>query len=277
MVVNHNMAAICGSTQLRYNVKKMEDSSRKISSGYKIVAASDDAAGLKISETMRNQIKGLDTASRNTQDGISMLQTADAALQETQEVLDRMVELTTTAANDTHSDADRGAIQSELDQLQNEIDRIAYTTNFNQQYMLSPDADPDHAIFQLQTGELSGESIEVKFVDASRVGLGLTDPQAIKVDSFENAGIALAQVQNAVEKAAEYRDTFGAQQTRLESSVRNTDNTSQNTQSSESKIRDTDMSMELVLYTTNRILVSASQSVLAQYNDDAKSVAKLLE
>ena len=111
MVVNHNMAAICESRQLRYNVKKMEKSSKKLATGYKLNTANDDAAGLQISETMRHHVKGLNKASRNSQDGISMLQTADAALQETQDVLDRMVELTTQAANDINTDSDRRAIQ----------------------------------------------------------------------------------------------------------------------------------------------------------------------
>ena len=124
MVVNHNMAAICESRQLRYNVKKMEKSSKKLATGYKLNTANDDAAGLQISETMRHHVKGLNKASRNSQDGISMLQTADAALQETQDVLDRMVELTTQAANDINTDSDRRAIQDELDQLNKEVDRI---------------------------------------------------------------------------------------------------------------------------------------------------------
>ena len=147
MVVNHNMASICESRQLRYNVKKMEKSSKKLATGYKIIGANDDAAGLQISETMRHQTRGLNKASRNSQDGISMLQTADAALQETQDVLGRMVELTTQAANDTHTDADRRSIQDELDQLNQEVDRIAYTTNFNQQYILAegtPQAAPGY-------------------------------------------------------------------------------------------------------------------------------------
>ncbi len=117
MVVNHNMAAIEESRQLRYNVRKMEKSSKKLATGYKISTANDDAAGLKISETMRHQVRGLNRGSRNAQDGISMLQTADAALQETQEILDRMVDLTTQGANDTNSAEDRDAIQNELDQL----------------------------------------------------------------------------------------------------------------------------------------------------------------
>jgi flagellin len=190
-----------------------------------------------------------------------------------------MVELTTTAANDTHSEADRGAIQDELDQLYKEVDRIAYTTNFNQNYMLNQESNPNWADFQIQAGELAGESIRIDFVDATAVGLGIGDKTTgslLDVSSYETAGQSLERVQNAIELAAIYRDDFGGQQTRLESTVRNTDNTSENTQASESSMRDTNMNMELVLYTTNKILVHASQSILAQYNDDYGAVRKLL-
>ncbi len=275
MVVNHNMAAIEESRQLRYNVRKMEKSSKKLATGYKISTANDDAAGLKISETMRHQVRGLNRGSRNAQDGISMLQTADAALQETQEILDRMVDLTTQGANDTNSAEDRDAIQNELDQLNQELDRIAYTTHFNQQYMLAegtPQARPGY--FKIQTGSLAGQSIVIQFVNASKESLGV---DKVDVSSHEAAAESIKMVQDAIEKAAEWRDVFGAQQERLEAAVRNTDNASQNTQRAESGIRDTNMNMEMVLYSTNRILVHASQSILAQYNDDAKTVVNILQ
>jgi flagellin len=191
-----------------------------------------------------------------------------------------MTELTTTAANDTHTDADRQSIQDEIDSLSEEVNRISKTTEFNHIYMLNRDSNPAYADFEIQTGELAGESIRVEFVDASMQGLGLADNNGnslLKVDSYENAGKSLSLVQQAIETAATMRDNFGAQQTRIESSVRNADNTSENTQASESDLRDTNMNMELVLYTTNKILVHASQSILTQYNDDAKSVTKLLE
>ena len=275
MVVNHNMAAICESRQLRYNVKKMEKSSKKLATGYKLNTANDDAAGLQISETMRHHVTGLKKASRNSQDGISMLQTADAALQETQDVLDRMVELTTQAANDINTDSDRRAIQDELDQLNKEVDRIAYTTHFNQQYMLAegtPQAAPGY--YRIQSGALNGQAIDIHFVNASKESLG-TDK--VNVSSHAKASESITMVQDAIEQAALWRDEFGSQQERLEHAVRNTDNTSQNTQSAESGIRDTNMNMERVLYSTNRILVHASQSILAQYNDDAKSVIEILK
>lgn len=275
MVVNHNMAAIGQSRQLRYNVKKMEDSSKKLSSGYKIITANDDAVGLQITETMRHQIKGLNKASRNAQDGISMLQTADAALQETQDVLDRMVELTTQAANDTNTDADRDAIKDEIDQLNKEVDRIAYTTNFNQQYMLAagtPQADPGY--FKIQAGALAGQSVTIRFVNAGKESLGV---DKVDVSSHAKAAESIKLVQDAIEKAALWRDDFGGQLEQLEHATRNTDTTAENTQSSESLRRDTDMNMELVLHSTNRILVNASQSILAQYNNDAKAVLEVLK
>lgn len=275
MVVNHNMASICESRQLRCNVKKMEKSSKKLATGYKLLGANDDAAGLQISETMRHQTRGLNKASRNSQDGISMLQTADAALQETQEVLDRMVELTTQAANDINTDEDRRAIQDEIDQLNQEVDRIAYTTNFNQQYILAdgtPQARPGY--YMIQTGSLAGQGIEIKFVNASKESLGV---DKVDVSSHAKATESIAVVQNAIEKAASFRDTFGAQQERLEHALRGTDNTSESTQRAESSRRDTNMNMEMVQYSTNRILVQASQSILAQYNDDAKYVLEMLK
>ena len=235
MVVNHNMAAICESRQLRYNVKKMEKSSKKLATGYKLNTANDDAAGLQISETMRHHVKGLNKASRNSQDGISMLQTADAALQETQDVLDRMVELTTLAEG-------------------------------------TPQAAPGY--YRIQSGALNGQAIDIHFVNASKESLG-TDK--VNVSSHAKASESITMVQDAIEQAALWRDEFGSQQERLEHAVRNTDNTSQNTQSAESGIRDTNMNMEMVLYSTNRILVHASQSILAQYNDDAKSVIEILK
>lgn len=275
MVVNHNMAAIRETNQLHYNVKKMENSSKKLSSGYRIVSANDDAVGLQISETMRNQVRGLNKASRNSQDGISMLQTADAALQETQDVLDRMVELTTQAANDVNTDADRSAIKDEIDQLNQEIDRIAYTTNFNQQYMLAegtPQAKPGY--FQIQTGSLAGQSVTIRFVNASKESLGV---DKVDVSSNEAATKSISTVQDAIEKAALWRDDFGGQLQQLQHAALTIDNTAENTQIAESSRRDTEMNMELVLHSTNRILVNASQSILAQYNNDAKSVIEILK
>ena len=186
-----------------------------------------------------------------------------------------MVELTTQAANDTNTEADRDAIKDEIDQLNKEVDRIAYTTNFNQQYMLAagtPQADPGY--FKIQTGALAGQSLTIHFVNAGKENLGV---DKVDVSSHAKAAESIKTVQDAIEKAAMWRDGFGGQLEQLEHAVRNTDNTSENTQSAESLRRDTNMNMELVLHSTNRILVNASQSILAQYNNDAKAVLEVLK
>ena len=186
-----------------------------------------------------------------------------------------MTELTTQAANDTNTDADRDAIKDEIDQLNKEIDRIAYTTNFNQQYMLAagtPQADPGY--FKIQTGAFAEQSVTIRFVNAGKENLGV---DKVDVSSHTKAAESIKIVQDAIEKAALWRDDFGGQLEQLEHAARNTDNTSENTQSAESLRRDTNMNMELVLHSTNRILVNASQSILAQYNNDAKAVLEVLK
>lgn len=274
MVIKHNMESLYQHRQLKTNTKNKTESSQKLASGYKINQDKDDAAGLSISETMRHQIRGLNRASSNVQDGISLIQTADAALEETQTILGRMVELTTQAANDINTATDRKAIQDEIEQLKNEIDHIAYDTNFNQQYMLAegtPKAKPGY--FKIQTGSLAYQSVTIKFVNASKESLGV---DTVDVTTYENASASIKSVQDAIEKAAAWRDEFGAAQEQLEHATRAVDNTAENTQSSESNIRDTDMGYEMVRFTKNRILVNASQSLLAQYNKEPEAVLLLL-
>ena len=275
MVVQHNLSAMNTNRQMGVVTSALQKSTEKLSSGYKINRAGDDAAGLSISEKMRSQIRGLNKASDNAQDGISLIQVAEGALNETHSILQRMNELATQAANGTNSDTDRSSIQDEIDQLNQEVDRIAYTTNFNQQYILAegtPQAAPGY--YRIQSGALNGQSIDIQFVNASKESLGV---DKVDVSSHQKASESITMVQDAIETASHWRDKFGAQQERLEHAVRNTDNTSENTQSAESSKRDTNMNMEMVLYSTNRILVHASQSILAQYNDDAKAVLEILK
>lgn len=275
MVISHNLAAMNQSNQLKTNTKKTADSSRKLSSGYRINEDADDAAGLTISETMRHQVRGLNRASSNVQDGISMVQTADAALEETQQILNRMVELTTQAANDVNTTADRDAIQEEIEQLKSEIDHIAYDTNFNQQYMLAegtPKATP--GFFKIQTGSQANQSITINFVNASKESLGV---DTVDVSSYEKASESIAKVQDAIEIAGAWRNEFGSVQEQLEHATKNVDNETENTQRAESKIRDTDMNEEILTFTTNKILVNAAQSLLAQYNSQPQTVLILLK
>lgn len=274
MVISHNLAAMNQSHQLRTNTKKTADSSRKLSSGYRINEDADDAAGLTISEAMRHQVRGLDRASSNVQDGISMVQTADAALEETQQILDRMEELAVQAANDINTEADRSAIQEEIDQIKKEIDHIAYDTNFNQQYMLAegtPKARPGY--FKIQTGSLANQSVTINFVNASKESLGV---DTVDVSSYEKASESISKIQNAIELAGSWRNEFGSVQEQLEHATKAVDNTAENTQRAESGIRDTDMNEELVKFTTNKILVNAAQSLLAQYNRRPETVLTLL-
>lgn len=275
LVVNHNMASLYQDRHLKINTKKVQEASEKLATGYKVNRGKDDAAGLCVSETMRNQIRGLNRASSNIQDGISLVQTADSALEETGGILDRMIELTTQAANDVNTEADRKAIQDEINQLNKEIDHIAYDTHFNQNYMLAegtPKAKPGY--FKIQTGSLAEQAIIINFVNASKESLG-TDK--VDVSSHQKAAESITMVQEAVEKASTWRDVFGTVWTELEHAARNTDNTHENTQRAESSIRDTDIGDEILGYTANQILVNASQSLLAQYNKSPEAVLLLLK
>lgn len=277
LVISHNMASMYQDRQLKINTKKLRDSSEKLATGYKVNRGGDDAAGLCVSETMRNQIRGLNRASGNIQDGISLVQTADSALQETGDILDRMEELATQAANDVNTDADRKAIQDEIDELNKEIDRIAYDTHFNQNYMLALGTDKDTSAsgsFKIQTGSLADQAIIINFVNASKESLG-TDK--IDVSSHEKAAESITIVQDAIETASTWRDVFGTVWTQLEHASRNTNNTYENTQYAESNIRDTNFGDEILGYTSNQILVNASHSLMAQYNQRPEAVLLLLK
>lgn len=275
MVINHNMAAMQQSGQLRYSARRLEESSKKLGSGYRIVTDKDDAAGLCISEKMRHQVRGLNRAYANVTDGIGLTQTADGALEETQSVLGRMVELTTQAANDINTEADRDAIQNEIEQMKSEIDRIANETCFNEQYMLAegtPKANP--GFFKIQAGSLGGQEIIINFVNASKESLGV---DKVDVSTNESASKSITLVQKAIDTASMWRDEFGSTQETLEHAGKNLQKEHENTQSVESQIRDVDMGEEVVKYTRNQILVNAAQSLLAQYNKSPESTLILLQ
>lgn len=321
MVIQHNMQAANANRMLGTVSKKQSDSVKKLSSGYRINSAADDAAGLSISEKMRSQIRGLDKASNNAQDGVSLIQVAEGALGEVHSILQRLNELATQAANDTNTDIDRDAIKSEIDQLGIEVERVASSTQFNTMNLL----DGSFRGKNLQVGALSGQNIviEIKAMDAHGLGLSLdmTDPriddvlatipsieyieknnqlntaypgwnsidiptglksyyvpkQNLLVNSFEMAGRTMKIVQNAVNLVSEMRSSLGATQNRLEHTITNLDNISENTASAESRIRDTDMAEEMVTYSTNNILAQVGQSMLAQANQSSQGVLSLLQ
>jgi flagellin len=269
MVVQHNMQALNSNRQLGITTSAQAKSTEKLSSGYKINRAGDDAAGLAISEKMRSQIRGLDKASTNAQDGISLIQVAEGALNETHSILQRMNELATQAANDTNTSIDRSNIQQEVDQLTSEINRIRSTTQFNTMNLL----DGSFSDKNLQVGSLCGQKISIKIGNMNASTLGVS---GLHVSSFEAAGSAMSKIQNAIDKVSTQRAYLGAIQNRLEHTIANLDTASENTQAAESRIRDTDMAKEMVTYSKNNILAQAGQSMLAQANQSTQGVLSLL-
>ena len=270
MVVQHNLSAMNTSRQLTGVQSALSKSTEKLSSGYRINRAGDDAAGLSISEKMRSQIRGLNRASDNAQDGISLIQVAEGALNETHSILQRMDELATQAANDTNTTTDRTAIQAEIDQLVEEIDRIQSTTQFNSMNLL----DDTFKNKNLQVGALKDQKIAISIgkMDAATIGV-----DAIDVSSFDEAGTAMEAIQAGIDKVSTQRSKLGALQNRLEHTINNLDTTAENTQAAESRIRDTDMADEMVKFSKNNILSQAGQSMLAQANQANQGVLSLIQ
>lgn len=361
MVVQHNMQAMNANRQLGVTSGAQAKSAEKLSSGYRINRAGDDAAGLKISEKMRSQIRGLNKASDNASDGVSLIQTAEGALNETHSILQRMNELAVQGANDTNQSIDRDAINQELSALTDEIDRISETTQFNKQNLL----DGSFTGKNLQVGANTNQKITVNIaaMNAKAIGIKpvsvgatsgylttnevvqkqkvqagqsaalrkcienramcnatltkystgfktangtLTAASAVargsigklaacaaqifavdakaattvktpNVDDYQQAQGTITMVQNAINNVSSQRSALGALQNRLEHTIANLDNVSENTQSAESRIRDTDMAEEMVTYSKNNILAQAGQSMLAQANQSTQGVLSLLQ
>ena len=360
MVVQHNLTAMNSNRMLGITTGQQAKSSEKLSSGYRINRAADDAAGLKISEKMRSQIRGLNKASTNAQDGVSLIQTAEGALNEAHSILQRMNELAVQGANDTNQAIDRDAIQQELNALTEEIDRIAGTTQFNKQNLL----DGSFTGKNLQVGANNGQKITVNIVAMNAKAIGLDkgyiakasgywatnevtentkhkastavrkcigdraknnvtlekvstgyrtatgavaatsgaartcfgqaasrDAQIFAVAStvaasfaggpdvsdYAHANATIDMVARAINNVSGQRSALGAIQNRLEHTIANLDNVSENTQAAESRIRDTDMASEMVEYSKNNILAQAGQSMLAQANQATQGVLSLLQ
>ncbi len=269
MVVQHNLTAMNSNRQLGITSALQAKSSEKLSSGFKINRAADDAAGLTISEKMRSQVRGLTQASENAQDGISLIQVAEGALNETHSILQRMNELAVKAANDTNTLQDREAIQSEVNQLTSEIDRIRSTTQFNTQNLL----DGEFTDKKLHVGALSGQTIDISILnmDADSIEVGGQD-----VTSQDGANTAIDQFQKGISAVSKQRSELGAVQNRLEHTVANLNNIAENTQAAESRIRDTNIPAEMVQFSKNNILAQAGQSMLAQANQSTQGVLTLL-
>ncbi|SDI41118.1 flagellin [Natribacillus halophilus] len=366
MIINNNMSAMNAHRQLGINQNNMQSSMEKLSSGEQINRAGDDAAGLSISEKMRAQIRGLEQASNNAQDGISLIQTAEGALDETHQILQRMSELATQAANDTNQTQDREAIQSEIEELSDEISRISRDTSFNDQQLLNGDFEEGSESLTFHIGANQDENIHLNIEEMSAEELGVnagaplveggiseidpededvdilaftpgdngTEPTAYQVDgewytdvrwepeANENQGAyvadgeqvsvqvdgdieagasatgpasdqdangginvtsqsgadsAIADIHNAINEVSQERSDLGAVQNRLEHTITNLDNSAENLQAAESRIRDTDMAQEMMEFTQNNILSEASQAMLAQANQQPQSVLQLLQ
>ncbi|WP_337367045.1 flagellin [Clostridium sp.] len=274
MVIQHNIAAINSYRNLSTNQNALSKNLEKLSSGYKINRAGDDAAGLAISEKMRSQINGLNQAVNNANDAIGLIQTAEGAMTETHSMLQRMKTLSTQAANGTYTETARKNIQSEIDALNKEITRIATTTEFNGEKPLSPKAANQALTFFI------GATADA--TNAMTVGQQIMTAEELKldkvaVDTTTNAFKAMKSIDAAIDTVSTYRATLGAAQNRLEHTVNNLKVTSENITSAESRIRDTDMADEITAYTKNNILLQAAQSMLSQSNAMPQGVLSMLQ
>lgn len=269
MVVQHNLTAMNSNRMLGITTKTQAKSTEKLSSGYKINRAADDAAGLAISEKMRRQIRGLTQASANAQDGISMVQTAEGALNEVHDMLQRMNELSVKAANGTQTTEDRSYINLEVKQLMSEINRVASTTTFNTKNLLFGSLGK----INLQVGAEASQYISLSIGKMNCSTLKLTGSVTTQSQSQALNG----QVKEAIKTLNLQRSKLGAVQNRLEHTINNLDNVVENTTSAESAIRDTDMATEMVKYSNNNILAQAGQAMLAQSNQANQGVLSLLQ
>ena len=272
MVVQHNVTAMNANRQLGITTGAQAKSTEKLSSGYKVNRAADDAAGLAISEKMRSQIRGLGKASDNAQTGISAVQTAEGALNEVHSILQRVNELATQAANDINTTTDRAALALEIGQLGSEVTRIGNNTTFNNQKLL----DGSFKEKKLQVGAQAGNegTIEINIDDISEFGSSIS---ALSISTNASAQNAMSSAQSMIDSLSTTRATLGSIQNRLEHTVANLDTTQENTQSAESLIRDTDMAEQMVDFSKNSILAQAGQSMLAQANQLPQSVLSLLQ
>ena len=271
MVVQHNLTAMNSNRMLGVTTGTQAKSTEKLSSGYKINRAADDAAGLAISEKMRRQVRGLTQASANAQDGISCVQTAEGALAEVHDMLQRMNELAIKASNDTMTSVDRGYIDAEVQQLKTEINRVQSTTTFNEMNLLTGEFKNKN----LQVGAEAGQFIKLDIEDMSCTKLKINNTSVSGSDNSK-AQTAIADIKKALATVSEQRSNLGAVQNRLEYTIKNLDNVVENTTAAESAIRDTDMAKEMVKYSNNNILAQAGTAMLAQANQSNQNVLSLL-
>jgi len=273
MRINNNINALFAQNKLTATNTNLTKSLEKLASGLRINRAGDDAAGLAISEKMRGQINGLNQAQRNAQDGISLIQTAEGALNETHSMLQRMRELAVQAGNDTNTTADRTKIVDELNKLKDEITRIAGQTEFNTQKLMT--GGFTGKTFQIGANADQTIAIDMKDMTAS-AGLSLTAATINAATQKAGVSALITAVDDAINTVSNERSTLGTLQNRLEHTIANLQTSAENLSAAESRVRDVDMAAEMVKFTKNQILVQAGTAMLAQANMAPQSVLQLL-
>ena len=302
MRINHNITAMNAYRNLTSTNDKIEQSLERLSSGYRINRAADDAAGLAISEKMRAQIRGLEMATKNSQDAISLIQTAEGALNETHAILQRMRELAVQSASDTNTDNDRVAIQQEIEQLREELDRISDATEFNTKKLVTGEYAESGLNFQIGANE--GQTVNMKMLEmtANALGIGtleVDEPvkddlgnvlldesgnvvtkkvsgKTVSVATASDAQVAIGAINNAIEVVSKERARYGAMQNRLEHTINNLRVSAENLQAAESRIRDADMASEIVEFSKNKIISQSGTAMLAQANAAPQGILQLL-
>ncbi|MCX7024048.1 MAG: flagellin [Spirochaetes bacterium] len=286
MIINHNLSAMFADRQLRINGINVDKNMEKLASGMRINRAGDDASGLAVSEKMRSQIRGLNRASKNALDGISFIQTTEGYLQETQDILQRIRELSVQSANGVYTSEDRMQIQVEVSQLVDEIDRISSHAQFNGMNLLTgrfaretgTNAVTGSMWFQIGANMDQRERVFIGTMTAKALGVrNIGDNVVMTLDSPDNANLSIGIVDSALKSVSKQRADLGAYQNRLEYAIKGIDVGAENLQAAESRIRDADMANEMVEYTKNRILVQASSAMLAQANQKSQTVLQLLQ
>ena len=285
MIINHNMSAIFAHNRLKQTNQEVQNNMEKLSSGLRINRAGDDPSGLAVSEKMRAQIRGLNQASRNAENGISFIQTTEGYLQESQDIIHRMRELAVQSANGIYSAEDRMQIQVEISQLVDEVDRIASHAQFNGMNMLTgrfANESGENTVtasmwFHIGANMDQREQVFIGTMTSEALGLRQGETgEPISMSSPESANQAIGTLDMALQEVNKQRADLGAYQNRLEYAVKGLDIGAENLQAAESRIRDTDMANQMVKFTKNQILQQAGTSMLAQANQKTQSVLQLL-
>ena len=283
MVINHNMSSMYSNRTLGVSSDQLQNNIERLSSGQRINRAGDDASGLAVSEKMRSQIRGLNQANRNIQNGVSFIQSTEGYLQETTDILQRIRELAVQSSNGIYSDEDRMQIQVEVSQLVSEVDRIASQAQFNGMNMLTGAFAKDSAagrIMQFQIGANVDQNERVYIGTMTAQALGLKGSQGSEeqhgIENPDKANMAIATIDNALLTVSKQRADLGAYQNRFEMASNGVGVAAENLQAAESRIRDTDMASEMVEYTKNQILTQSGTAMLAQANSQSQNVLALL-